>query len=103
MNDESRRGASMMYTKTKEYVDWQFAEETHPLRALRRMQGLMRLFEAKKISKEAMEFAARRAVQFQKRDLRYFEGCALTFSSTGSKLHLVVPPTRESAHIHLQN
>jgi hypothetical protein len=89
--------------KTKEYVDWQFALEKHPLRALRRMQGLMRFFETKKTSKEAMEFAAGRSMQFQKRDLRYFEGCALTFSTTGSNLHLVQPPQRESAHIHLQH
>jgi hypothetical protein len=89
--------------KTKEYVDWQFAQEQHPLRALRRMQGLMRFFEVKKASKEAMEFAAGRSMQFQKRELRYFEGCALTFSTTGSNLHLVQPPKRESAHIHLQH
>jgi hypothetical protein len=89
--------------KTTEYVDWQFALEQHPLRALRRMQGLIRFFETKQISKEAMEFAASRSMQFQKRELRYFESCALTFSTTGSTLHLVQPPKRESAHIHLQH
>jgi hypothetical protein len=65
--------------------------------------GLVVEEELKKASKEAMEFAAGRSMQFQKRELRYFEGCALTFSTTGSNLHLVQPPKRESAHIHLQH
>jgi transposase len=89
--------------KTKEYVDWQFSSDLYPLRALRRMQGLLRYYERDKNSKEAMEFAATKSIQFQKKHLRFFEGCINNYNSTGGKLHLVNPPKREMANIHLQN
>ena len=97
-----RKFAASIGPNTKEYVTWQFDSDA-PLRSLRRMQGLMRFYETKVNSKSAMEFAAGNALQYKKRELRYFENCAVAFSNNGAKPSLVNPPQREMANIHLQN
>jgi len=97
------RIATSIGVKTKEYVDWQFSSEIYPLRALRRMQGLLRYYERDKNSREAMEYAATKSLQFQKKQLRFFEGCIKNFNSNDGNFYLVTPPKRETANIHLQN
>jgi hypothetical protein len=87
---------------TRAYVDWQFSLDD-PLRALRRMLGLMRFYENEHPSAEAMESAAKNAKAFEKRHLRYFESCVQNYSPTSARLHLVTPPTRELAYIHVRN
>lgn len=86
--------------KTKEYVDWQFNDE-RPLRVLRRIQGVIRLFE-KGIPSDAMEYAATQALQFQRCDLRYFTDCANFFSKTGGIPQLTQLPHRKPSTIHIR-
>lgn len=90
---------------TRSYVNWQLESEVdHPLRALRRLLGLMRFFEASiGVTKEAMEYAARQASTYQRRDLAFFRGCALAFRPVGAEhLRLVSPPTRRVSDIHVR-
>lgn len=87
--------------KTRAYIDWQFALD-QPLRALRRMMGLLRFHETRSPSREAMEHAAAMAISFHKHDLNYFLNCAQNFSGPRPSLHLITPPTREIPHIHVR-
>jgi hypothetical protein len=87
---------------TRAYVDWQFGLEK-PLRALRRMLGLMRFYETQRPIHEAMEHAARLSMNFQKHNLSYFQSCVRSFSPQGSRLHLVNPPVRQASHIHVRH
>jgi hypothetical protein len=88
---------------TRTYVDWQFSKEDHPLRALRRMLGLIRFFDTKHPSKDAMEYAATVSRQFDRLGLQYFQNCAANFHHDGGRLHLVTPPLREMSHIHVRS
>ena len=99
-----RKFSEIVGPNTKEYVDWQLeAEIESPLRALRRLMGLMRFYETKHPSVEAMEYAAKQSRQFHKRNLRYFQDCALSFNASGPRIHLLKPPIREEAHIHIRS
>lgn len=98
-----RKFSEIVGPNTKEYVDWQLeAEIESPLRALRRLMGLMRFYETKHPAVEAMEYAAKQSRQFHKRNLRYFQDCALSFNASGPRIHLLKPPIREEAHIHIR-
>lgn len=97
------RFAQSIGPKTGAYVTWQFESEKYPLRVLRRMQGLVRFFETSSITKEAMEFAAVRAVNFAKKELRYFTDCAKSFRPGRENIHIVTSPKREQTTIHLQH
>jgi transposase len=97
------RLAQSIGEKTGHYVTWQFESERFPLRALRRMQGLVRFYETSRVSREAMEYAAMRATQYQKRELRFFVDCAKSFKPGRENLHVIDPPKRELVDIHLQS
>lgn len=76
-----RENAQRIGPETSAYVDWQF-DISRPLTALRRMQGMIRLCRVG-VGDAALEFAAAQARQFMKRDLRYFEQCAINFQKRG--------------------
>lgn len=97
------RFAQSIGRETGAYVSWQFESERYPLRVLRRMQGLVRFFETSQVGKEAMEYAAVRAIQFRKKDLKFFSDCARSFKPGRENLHVVTSPKRESTNIHLQS
>jgi transposase len=88
--------------RCREYIDWQFDGVDQPLRALRRMLGLLRFHETKRPSASAMEYAASLAKQFNRKDLRYFQNCATSHLQSGSRIHLVTPPKRETTNIHIR-
>lgn len=72
----------------------------YPLRHLRRMQGILRLVESKRVSIAAMEYAAAQALLFSKPRLAYVKSCAEHFDAHGTKLRLV-PPTRAEEDLFL--
>jgi transposase len=95
--------ADLLGHKTRAYVDWQFESEAdHPLRALRRLLGLMRFYDTSILGREAMEYAAEQALQYRRKDLNYFKGCAAAFKGHGQRLHLVKAPRREANNIHVR-
>lgn len=99
---KARETARRIGPHTDEYVSWQF-DITRPLTALRRMQGVLRLFQSCKISPDAMEFAATQAKQFSRRDLRYFEQCAKNYEKSGSAPRVLTAPKRDLSTLHLHN
>jgi hypothetical protein len=89
--------------ETTAYVDWQLDNDPeHPLRALRRLLGMMRLIEAESATREAMEHAARLARNFRRRELSYLKSCVKAFKPSGERLRLVSAPERREIDIHVR-
>ncbi|MFQ5684915.1 MAG: IS21 family transposase [Candidatus Binatia bacterium] len=73
----------------------------HPLRHLRRVQGILRLGKTYPITPEALDHACHRALTFRKTRLAYIKDCALFFIAHGHKPHMVSPHRQpESLHLH---
>lgn len=95
----TRKVASDMGPSVQAYVEWQF-DIARPLTALRRMQGVTRLYKSCEYPREAFEYASTQAMQFQKRDLRYFELCVKSFQRVG-KPEIISAPKRTADTINL--
>ena len=72
----------------------------HPLRHLRRVQGILRLAKRYPITLEALDHACQRAMVFNKTRLAYIKDCALYFVTHGQRPTLAAP-TRQSDTLHL--
>ena len=74
-------------------------EGTHPLRYLRRIQGILRL--SKSLSKESLEYASKQAMLFHKTQFAYVKACAEHFELHGPQLALAAPERDyETLHLH---
>jgi transposase len=72
----------------------------HPLRHLRRVQGVLRLAKRYPITLEALDHACQRAMSFNKTRLAYIKDCALYFVTHGQRPTLAAP-NRQSDTLHL--
>jgi transposase len=73
----------------------------HPLRHLRRVQGILRLITSHQIAAESLDYACSRALLFNKKRLAYIKDCALHFQQNGGKPKLVAPERPPEA-VHLR-
>ena len=74
---------------------------SHPLRHLRRIQGILRLAKRYPITAEALDHACQRALTFNKKRLAYVKDCALYFLSHGQRPTLVTPQRKpDTVHLH---
>lgn len=72
----------------------------HPLRHLRRAQGILRLIRSHQVSAEALDYACAQGLLFRKTRLAYLKSCAVHFQRNGLKPKLVTPERPpESAHL----
>jgi transposase len=90
--------AEMIGPKTLALLEEWFGG-THPLRYLRRAQGLCRL-QKDGFSREALEYAAAQAITFRKHRLGYIKACAQAYA-TRPRRKLESLPNRDSGSIHL--
>ena len=75
----------------------------HPLRHLRRVQGILRLSKRYPITLEALDHACQRALSFNKTRLAYIKDCALYFVTHGQRPTLVTPQRKpDTVHLHQQ-
>ena len=72
---------------------------THPLRYLRRVQGLLRL--GKSFSHEALNYGCAQAKAFRKMRLQFIRDCAQHYEEHGNRPRLVTPP-RDVNTLHLR-
>jgi transposase len=73
----------------------------HPLRHLRRVQGILRLAKRYPITAEALDHACQRALTFNKKRLAYIKDCALYFVSHGQRPTLAAPQRKpDTVHLH---
>jgi transposase len=74
----------------------------HPLRHLRRVQGILRLSRTYPLTPEAVDHACQQALLFKKPRLAYIKACALFFVTHGHRPQLL-PPTRQPEAMHLHH
>jgi transposase len=73
----------------------------HPLRHLRRVQGILRLGKSYPITPQALEHACRQALTFNKTRLAYIKHCALYFVTHGHRPTLLTPLRQpDTVHLH---
>jgi transposase len=77
-------------------------QSSHPLRHLRRVQGILRLYQSGRVTREALEYAADKALVFRKPTLRYLKACAEHYDANGARL-VLVKPKRVESEIFLHN
>lgn len=63
----------------------------HPLRHLRRIQGILRLVQSAMVGPSSLEYAAEQAMRFKKKTFGYVKQSAIFFESGGSRPRLVTP------------
>lgn len=73
---------------------------SHPLRHLRRVQGILRLHQGGRFTREALEYAADMAIVFNKPRLAYIQACAEHYSANGARL-VLLKPTRHADDLYL--
>jgi transposase len=74
---------------------------SHPLRHLRRVQGILRLSKRYPITPEALDHACQRALTFHKTRLSYIKDCALYFVAHGHRPTLLTPKRKpNTVHLH---
>jgi transposase len=75
----------------------------HPLRHLRRVQGILRLAKYHPLTPQALDHACQRALVFHKTRLAYIKDCALFFVAHGQRPKLLTPHRQpETIHLHQQ-
>jgi transposase len=75
-----------------------------PLKYLRRVQGLLRLYQSARVTKLALEHAAKMAMQFNKLHLSYVQNAAEYFDRNGNRPTVVrSAPQREPDQMYLHN
>lgn len=78
-------------------------ENAHPLLHLRRVQGILRLFQSKQVSRDAMEHACKMGFTFNKTRYNYIKSTAIYFDRSGMKPSLVrAAPVRDVGTVYLQ-
>jgi len=69
---------------------------THPLRHLRRIQGILRLAQSGIVKNSSLEYAADQAMKFNKKNFNYVKQAAVFFENGGSRPRLITPPRNAS-------
>ena len=96
----ARAQAQKLGPEVQKLVDKLFSTD-HPLRHLRRVQGILRLAKRYPITLEALNHACERALLFNKTRLSYIKDCALYFLSHGQRPTLIAPSRQlDTMHLH---
>lgn len=93
-----RRDAGRIGPHTSELIEGLIAG-SHPLRHLRRCQGLLRL--TKTYSREAIEYACHQATLFNRPRLAYITDCARRFDLYGNRPISTKTPERDLSSVYL--
>ena len=95
----AKREAAKIGPETSKLVEILLTEH-HPLRFLRRIQGVLRL--CKTLSPKAIEYGCHQAMMFNRPRLAYITGCAEKFELSGHRPRAIGVPERELSSIYLQ-
>jgi transposase len=77
---------------------------SYPLKYLRRVQGILRLYQAARVSREALEYACKMGMTFNKHQFPYIQATAEYFDKNGNRPSAVkLAPVREKGSVYLHN
>ena len=98
----AKEQATRLGPNVEKLVD-QLLSGEHPLRHLRRVQGILRLSKSYPLTPEAVNHACQRALTFNKTRLAYIKDCALYFVTHGQRPRLLTPQRQsDTVHLHQQ-
>ena len=95
----AQRESQRIGPSTHEVVH-RLVRDKHPLRYLRRVQGILRLAKSPTLTNDAMEYACGMALKFGNLRLEYIRSCAEHYRQNGQRPVLVAPP-RELGEVFL--
>lgn len=99
----AKREATRVGPETEKLVS-HLLDTAYPLKYLRRVQGILRLYHGNHVSREGLEHGAKMAMTFNKTQYGYVQSTALHFDKNGNRPRLVgSAPIREASSMHLHN
>jgi transposase len=99
----AKRDAALVGPETERLVNV-LLDTAHPLRYLRRAQGILRLLKSNRVTKEGLEHGSKMAMTFNKTQHGYVQSAAEYFDRNGSRPKLVpAAPVREVGTMFLHN
>ena len=97
------RDAEKIGTETERLVSM-LLSGAYPLKYLRRVQGILRLYQSGRVTKPALEHACKMGLQFNKTQYAYIQGTAEYFDKSGNRPSVVrSAPIRDPNEIYLHN
>lgn len=98
---QAQRQAERIGPETARLVD-HLLSGPHPLRYLRRVQGILRLEQSGRVSREGLEHASRLGMTFNKTQFGYIQSTAEYFDKNGNRPSVVrTAPRREASSMYL--
>lgn len=77
---------------------------SYPLKYLRRVQGILRLYQTARVSREGLEHACKMGMTFKKHQFPYIQATAEYFDKNGNRPSAVkAAPVREKGSVYLHN
>jgi hypothetical protein len=76
---------------------------THPLRYLRRAQGILRLVQSQKVSARSLEHACKLGLLFNKTQYEFIKSAAEQHEANGQRTLAIAAPRRCLTEVHLHN
>lgn len=99
----AKREAAKVGPETEKLINY-LLDISHPLRYLRRAQGILRLYQSSRVSREGLEHGSKMAMTFNKTQYGYVQSTAEYFDRNGNRPKLVgFAPIREAQSVHLHN
>ncbi|WP_338635664.1 IS21 family transposase [Spirobacillus cienkowskii] len=98
--NKAKLEAKKIGENTYKLIDFLFSQ-SHPLRFLRPVQGMLRLVYSNKFNKEDMEYAAKMAFSHKIYRLSYITDCCIFHVNGGAKPRATQAPIRTLNTIHL--
>lgn len=100
---QALRDAARIGPETEKLVK-ELLETAYPLRYLRRVQGILRLVQSGRVTREALEHAAKLAMTYRRLQLPYIQAIAEYFEKNGNRPSVVrSAPLREANSMHLHH
>lgn len=99
----AKRDAVRVGIETEKLVNF-LLDTSSPLRYLRRVQGILRLYQSNRVSREGLEHGSKMAMTFNKTQHGYVQSTAEYFDQNGNRPKLVSSaPVREVGSMFLHN
>lgn len=100
---QAKRTADRIGPETLKLVE-HILNTAYPLRFLRRVQGILRLHQSAKVTREGLEHACKLGMTYSKTQFAYIQSTALYFDKNGSRPSIVrTAPRREAESMYLHN
>ena len=97
------REAAKVGPETEKLVSY-LLSGSYPLKYLRRVQGILRIYQTQRVTREALEHACKMGMSFNKHQQPYIQATAEHFDKIGNRpVGLRSAPVREASSVYLHN